>query len=467
MKDVKIDPLPVANYLFLQSEDPVNAKRLKRKFNKKKMLHLMTNKEVENIQLEGANALYEYLIAMKRKLPKQMQVKIPKPFGFFSDSNIMLHSITTVPPPPLQWDILCLDAIVSKYHYNHENNNVYWCAANIDDTRHFVVNSNSIDNVLACLKGLKTKSWSEFLLAANQSLSMYTITQHFLSQQSKLYIQFPDTKGQQEMLQYSQKCYQSLNCDKILVNIQEQTKLLDCAMSGMSPSEQYALLPSISLICLLTKPERFFHTLHSFTKLDYPRDKLQLVVVDDTDSEKKIKHFLPEDARIKIVNISRKDKENAYVNLPAAYKYNIGVKYAEHDVIYHFSDTNHYFIDNFRSVVKSFVMSGCDAVLSCDRALISDGQSKVDVSPCLANMLYLKNFWKIDPFEEKFYDDNIVIHKWISQRKKCVRFAPFLYFSFCIGNTQSEMYSQYSILPMDLSTIVTAKTKESYMMINS
>ena len=49
------------------------------------------------------------------------------------------------------------------------------------------------------------------------------------------------------------------------------------------------MLPSISIICIISDIPKFIHLLHTFLKLDYPIDKLELIVIDHLNIEKKIK----------------------------------------------------------------------------------------------------------------------------------------------------------------------------------
>jgi cellulose synthase/poly-beta-1,6-N-acetylglucosamine synthase-like glycosyltransferase len=68
------------------------------------------------------------------------------------------------------------------------------------------------------------------------------------------------------------------------------------------------LLPSISLVYPVTNQEKIANMIYSFMKMDYPRDKLELVILDGMESDKYFKGVIPEDKRIKIVKMTNKNK---------------------------------------------------------------------------------------------------------------------------------------------------------------
>lgn len=467
-----INPLLVDNFLFINGEDPQNAKRMKRKFTKKKISQCITSKSLTQGQFEkqAVGLLYEHLMSIKKNQGSRVR-QLPECVGVLCDTNVLLNNITRLPPPPIEWDVLCCESDVTNYNYNSPHNNVYWCATSISDTHHFVINSKSIDAVIGILK--QSKTWSSFILNLQKNLKLYTITQYYLSEPSKRHHKVSEEKlhskttsveeKKQVVEEYGNVCNKELQkISNTYININQLGAKYDVVLSKVSKEESYKLLPKVSLICLLTSPERFFHTLHSFLKLDYPRDKLQLVVVDDTDAEKKLKHFLPEDSRIKIINISKKDNQE-YVKLPVGYKLNTGVKYADNDIIFNFFDTHHYFVSQFRTLVKAFLVSGCDALLGGQTSyFVNDEVSAVDDVPSVANMLYNKNFWKVDAFDESYNESNIVLYNFIKNRQGCVRYAPFLFYSF--EHTVNDWYTRKPTknLQFKLKEILDPLTKESF-----
>lgn len=473
-----INPLIVDNILFIHGNEPQNAKRLKRKFTIKKINHVITAKAIHSgkFDKEAVDVLYNYLLNIKKKGTRPFATVSPESVGVLCDSNVLLNNITRLPPPPIEWDVLCCESDVVKYNYDNKHNNVYWCSTSIKDTRHFVIKWDSIDKVLPIAK--KSTSWVSFVDNIQKELFVYTITQYYLSEPLHRHIHVSEEtfRSKNSSLEEKQKVvrdYGSVCREELKKSLQNNTTIqqlgdkYDSIMRKTSNEMKYKMLPKVSLVCLLTSPDKFFHTLHSFLKLDYPRDKLQLIVVDDTDGEKKIKHFLPEDSRIKIVNITKalkmsKKKDQDYVKLPVGYKLNTGVKYADNDIIYHFFDTNHYFVSQFRMLIKALVVSNCDVIMAGQTAYHHDDKSEVDNVPSVANMLYNKNFWKVDAFDESYNESNIVLYNFIKHRQSCVCYAPFVYFSF--EHTDTDWYTQrdHKELDFTLTDILDPLTKESY-----
>jgi hypothetical protein len=440
-----IDPVMVTDYLFVHGdrEFAQNSKRTKRKLHKKHLTKFFTEQKYDanSFAHQVPQLLYNYLVQMKRNQKKSWSTK-NNVVGFLSDRNILTEDVHIIPPPPLEYDILCLQANITEYIWEHPHNNVYWCRTKIADSQNFVINRDSIDKILPLLKTSKT--WKDFVRACNNQLNLFTITQYMLSQPTN------------EIPNYS--CLPILPT-KALGNMFEQS------CQRLDPSAQANLYPSVSFICVLTNTDQFFHTLYSFLKTDYPQDKLELIIVDDIDGEKRLKGNLPNDARIKIVNIALKDDQtNQIKSVPLGYKYNMGVKYASHDMIYHFSDTNYYYVEKFRELMQCFVMFGKDCLMSVDQASLVD--NSVSGSPCLDNMLYTKNFWKVFAFDNKQNQSNVMVDKYIKHRLDCIGFVSFLYFSFRYTTTNNyQNTGPYNPLPFNLLNTVTDNMKQSFHLV--
>ena len=193
-------------------------------------------------------------------------------------------------------------------------------------------------------------------------------------------------------------------------------------------------------------------------KIDYPRDKLQLLVVDDQDADKRLKGILPNDSRIKILNITQKDKEQVLKTFPTGYKLNIANKYASHDLIFHFFDTNVYAVDNFKSLIKGYIVSKKYALTSVDTGFLNE-KSLVAKIPDLANLLYHKQFWKACSFDEKEDDSIVLMKKFFAGRYACFGFVPFIQCSFKMGAPYSSKHKE---LPFSLKHLVPKSTRESF-----
>lgn len=442
----------VDNYLFLHGTSQ-NAKRIRRKFTKQKMRKMCHTKVYETFETDAIKYLYDYIVLIKQNKLKGTL------FGVITDKNVLLNNITVIPPTPrqLQWDILCLDSYVSQYQLKDENNNLYWCKMNVQDTHNFVINDSeaTLQKLLTILKQCKT--WSDFIVGINNELRIFGITQHNLSENSDVYIDKLTVFSYNSYSKAYGKLLSKLKTPCIDANFFADK--FDKIYNSFTSEEQYVVYPSVTCICILNDAKHFFHLLHSFLKIDYPTDKLQLVIVDDLNLESQIKSFLPNDSRIKIINVSQSKTQNQNLRLPVGYKLNLGVKYSEpkHELIFHMTDENSYFIDNFKTLVKVFLLSEKEILASYDCA--SSLSNAVNDIPNIFNLMYRKDVWQILPFIENESDSNVLLANFIKNRVPTVGFLPFLYFSFNY-TVQDDSYTKP--LTFKLDDMILHSVKESF-----
>jgi hypothetical protein len=399
-----IEPLLVNNFLLCHEEELPEGKRIRRKL--KRLKAQLQTKVYKNMN-QCIEILSDFL--------KQTR---DKPVGFICDKLNVHAEQTYLPPPPLTWDILCLQSEIQQYKYNNENNNIYWCATLIEDTYNFVVNPKSIGKVIKLLKSCDT--WSDVMDKFNKELLVFSNTQFKFS--SRMF-----NKPSKNMLPVTN-----------LVNTFDKRG-------------KDELLPNVSIICILTNPKFFFQALYTFLTVDYPKDKLELIIVDDQDSEKQLKVYLPNDSRIRVVNITQKDKKGT---LPLGYKLNAGVQYAKNDVIYHMIDISVYMGKEFKNLMKIFLMSNVDCVMSYDTAYYHSNTTVSDSD--ISNMVYIKNFWKARPFGELESNGDTLIKGFLESRSRCTAYVPFVYFS-----ARMDSNDKGRILPFKIQEIFSSKQQES------
>ena len=179
--------LKVDEYLFLYKEGSLNSKKLKRKFTKKKMLHLLnTVLYKDDFNKESIQILLNYLKNIKKNNSKKEELKC---VGFLSDDNIVLDEIFILPPTPEKWDILFLECEINEYCHNNKYNTVYWSGLkSINDSRNFVINVKSIDRIISFL--LKCKTWNDFVSNVSNLDHTYTIVKSFFSEREKDHVYF-------------------------------------------------------------------------------------------------------------------------------------------------------------------------------------------------------------------------------------------------------------------------------------
>ena len=206
----------------------------------------------------------------------------------------------------------------------------------------------------------------------------------------------------------------------LLTNLLQKKKSIKAVPPVISNSE----FPPISIITLLYNRRKFVDlALHNLLITDYPKDKIEWVVVDDSDD-------VNEQASDKIMKFARDILENAsetgkamsklqvtYVPLPkkvsVGEKRNIGVERAQHDVILMMDDDDHYPSSSFRRRVswllkqeslKNIQATACTTIACYD---LLKGTSAVNTPPFTlplskriseATITFTREFWNSKPF---------------------------------------------------------------------
>ena len=185
-------------------------------------------------------------------------------------------------------------------------------------------------------------------------------------------------------------------------------------LKTLPPIVSTADLPNISVITLLHNRRSFIDlAFHNLLSTDYPLEKIEWVVVEDSDDVKeqgsdKIMKFAREAMEAKKCSVS-------YIPLqkPVSIgeKRNIGVKRSQHDIILFMDDDDHYPVTSFRRRVSWLLRHpwGVDAA-ACTSIACYDllkGTSAVNTPPFSlglkervseATLIFRKKFWEEKPF---------------------------------------------------------------------
>lgn len=435
-----------SNYLLLSKENSQQGKRLRKRFKKHRVDKLFKYSNYNsNFDSESLNLLKEFLISVKRN-QRSFNYKNPSYLGVVTDhNNIIIKDFLSVPQLPDSWDILFLQYSLNKIDYKTPN--VVWKRVETDDSKHFLINPYSIDKILDVIKN--SKDWSTFIKN----------------------IQTHKTFGIQNMF-FSEPVTHSELRENDQDDVLDYTRIVNnfgLLKSRWTPQKLYTVYPAISLVCILTDIKSFLHTLYTFLSLDYPTDKLELVVVDDTDSEKRLKNHLPNDSRIRFLNIKPKESEdpktkmeNVNLQFSFGYKLNVALKYCKYDLVFHLFDTNVYFKQNFKNIVECYLLSGKECLSSVDCIVKDDSQTKYTISD-LGNMLYTKHFWQSFNFNMTNSDYNLLAYNYTKFRKSLVGLVPSIVWSFNI-RTKPTTTNGSIINGSDIETLLTQKDRESFVM---
>jgi hypothetical protein len=199
---------------------------------------------------------------------------------------------------------------------------------------------------------------------------------------------------------------------KEIFNTEVFTKERKTGLRTLPP--QLGELPNISIVTLLHNRRKFIDlAFHNLLSTDYPLEKIEWVVVEDSDDVK-------EQGSDKIMKFAREAMEAgkcsvSYIPLPKPVsigeKRNIAVKRAQHDIILMMDDDDHYPSTSFRRRVAWLLRHpwGVDAV-ACTTIACYDlmkGTSAVNTPPFTlglkervseATLAFRKKFWEEKPF---------------------------------------------------------------------
>lgn len=444
--------LSIYNYYFIQKHLSLNGKKNKKKLINKKYSGSIKIEEYINFKSDFINILKKILIDFKKKKFKEKVNNI----GILLDTNVIIHNISYLPPSPNKFDILCLESDINSY-INGGEDNIYWCKTNIKRSGNFIINALLIEPLLKWISEGKNLTEYDFWNFIN-NFEVYSITQYQLSEPIKKYIHHPNTNI--NSIQTLTKEYSILEKQYIYF-LQELIK--DSPVNSKFPNINTNIdfnLPKISLICPIITEPKLFHTIMTFLYLDYPKDLLELIIIDDTNSENKLN--LPQDKRIKLINTSSNTNGNP---LSLGYKLNLGVKYASNNIIYHFFNDNHY--TNFKENILMFLISKKDVCISKDIGVKYGNKTKIFNFPDISSLIYYKKFWSKLAFEEvtlsTLNDTPQILYKFIMNRVDCVLFKPFILNGFKLNtniNTNNNTI-KHNILDINCNLLVDKNLKES------
>lgn len=166
------------------------------------------------------------------------------------------------------------------------------------------------------------------------------------------------------------------------------------------PEEELAkMLPNVSIVTI-TKDRGVFAgiMLYNWMNIRYPREKLEWVIVDDSDptTEYNLRDYIPEDdPYINYVHLNKW--------LPVAEKRNKAVSLAKYEYIVHMDDDDYYFPDSVLAKIRILLHYRCQGVHSMP----------IGVYDMMERSSYL-----FDPFGRGSRDTNDVAEATLAYRKE-------------------------------------------------
>jgi GR25 family glycosyltransferase involved in LPS biosynthesis len=165
-------------------------------------------------------------------------------------------------------------------------------------------------------------------------------------------------------------------------------------------------LPSVSIITPTYKRRAIFSmAIFNFENFNYPKNKMEWIIVDDSPEDKDVGDLLPNSKNIKFIRMSNNDGEPMTI----AMKRNIAVSNSSNSIIIHMDDDDYYPPESILARVKILLKYKSVGIECCGSTLIgtynllkneSSMSSDGPISLSEASMAYTKKFWEDRPFDE-------------------------------------------------------------------
>jgi hypothetical protein len=224
--------------------------------------------------------------------------------------------------------------------------------------------------------------------------------------------------------------------DELIVNSQDiqevKQEIKDGSLIVKVKQFEDDQLPPVSIVTVTRNRKHLFDMpIRNFTRFEYPSDRLEWVIVDDSDlPDQNLIDLLPNDSRIKYLRVVRKNRhqmnqkrkksnddrlvqrETVFLNrgenlpLDIGRKRNLGVRHASHDFICMMDDDDYYYplsIYSRIAIMLSYPEYSCVGVTDLDVYDIDRHSCARFQSPHLseASMAFVRQFWIERPFPEQ------------------------------------------------------------------
>jgi hypothetical protein len=357
------------------------------------------------IQCRRKNIPLKFFVATKHENPKRgcleshltvMKEAIADGIKYlliFEDDVKFKRKVLPLPEVPVDWDMLYLGGTVHRI-VNRDNPN--WTRVMCWTTHAYIVNLTNQKLVDKIMEADKYEGEIDrfYLEHVHKGFNCYMANPMMAIQKQG----FSDIEGQIVNYDFMEKTLEGLlTPEHEEVNGNYVLKL---------PVIPYNDLPKVSIVTpTYNRKNMFYMALRNFENFNYPSNKLEWIIVDDTPDEmEQLDEILPVDDRIKYLKL-----QGSEYKLTVSYKRNIGVEKASNDIIIHMDDDDYYPPESILARVKSLVKYkekgikcvGCSLIGTYDlvsgkSSMSSDGP----ISLSEASMAYYKSFW-----EEKHFDN--------------------------------------------------------------
>jgi len=223
------------------------------------------------------------------------------------------------------------------------------------------------------------------------------------------------------MIAIQKEGYSDIEGKEVNYDFMQQTlQGLRLPESGVDEEGNYVLklpeikdedLPKVSIITPTYNRRKLFDmALRNFENFNYPKNKLEWIIVDDSlendEIDESVRDMLPRDKRIKYVRLNSNIEDGP---MTIAMKRNIGVSNSSNPYIVHMDDDDYYPPESIIARIKILMKYEEDGIECVGSTLIgtyniihntSSMSSDGPISLSEASMAYTKKFWESRAFDE-------------------------------------------------------------------
>jgi len=322
--------------------------------------------------------------AIKRNKSKHLLI--------IEDDIKIIRPLTDFPTPPTNWDMLYLGGTVHTNHGEYDKN---WNKIATWTCHAYIINLSNKKLVEDILKAEnQDKEIDEYYIKnIHFKYNCYMINPMRIIQRDG-YSDIEKDKVSYDFMEDTLRGFRQPEHEKLTTG--DYVLKLDFV-----PPE---LLPNVSIITPTYNRRKMFPiAINNFQEFNYPKEKMEWIIIDDSTEDNTVEDLLPKDKRIKYIKMDPKDK------LSVAHKRNIGAKEAKYDYIVHMDDDDYYPKESITARVKILMKYSKDGIgcVGCSRVGIYDlvnNKSSIAtdgiISLSEASMGYTKEFWRKQQFNE-------------------------------------------------------------------
>ena len=300
-----------------------------------------------------------------------------------------------IPEPPKDWDMLYFGGTVHRIMSRPDDN---WTRITCWTTHAYMVNLKNKDLIDDINKAADYDDEIDkyYLEKIHKKYNCYMITPMIAIQRTG----YSDIEQKMVNYDFMEKTLKGL--------MMPEHEIVDDNYVLKLPDISEDDLPPVTIVTPTYDRRHLFSlALYNFNNFNYPRNKLEWIIIDDTPEDKdQLDDIIPtDDERIKYLKIA-----DVNTRLTVAHKRNIGANKASHEIIVHMDDDDYYPPHSILSRVKCLIKYKSKGIECVGSTLIGSydiltnrcgTSSDGPINLSEASMAYTKNFWRQKNFDSE------------------------------------------------------------------